>query len=252
MRLGVEAALVEGRLVPGDVAVDGGRVTAVGLEGIGRGIAAPGFVDLQVNGFAGVDFLGADADGFAAAGEALLETGVTAYLPTLITSEEADLVAALEGVPDTVPGPRILGVHLEGPFLSPTRLGTHRRDGRRDPDHALLDQGIPGIAMWALPLPLRGLAAALGAGVDGLGLRHQSIASFGTRGATAPQSSSYPTVPAAVATSSTGIASPHSVTGMPMRASGTGSRSTVIMSMETRPAVLVMTPSTITGVPVGA
>ena len=96
MRLGVEAALVEGRLVPGDVAVDGGRVTAVGLEGIGRGIAAPGFVDLQVNGFAGVDFLGADADGFAAAGEALLETGVTAYLPTLITSEEADLVAALE------------------------------------------------------------------------------------------------------------------------------------------------------------
>ena len=35
MRLGVEAALVEGRLVPGDVAVDGGRVTAVGVEGIG-------------------------------------------------------------------------------------------------------------------------------------------------------------------------------------------------------------------------
>ena len=61
--------------------------------GVGSGIAVPGFVDLQVNGFAGVDFLGADADGFAAAGEALLETGVTAYLPTLITSAEEDMVA---------------------------------------------------------------------------------------------------------------------------------------------------------------
>ena len=88
MRLGVEAVLVDGRLLPGDVAVDDGTITAVGLEPGGSRIAAPGFVDLQVNGFAGVDFLGADADGFAAAGEALLETGVTAYLPTLITSGE--------------------------------------------------------------------------------------------------------------------------------------------------------------------
>ena len=53
MRLGVEAALVEGRLVPGDVSVDDGLVTAVGLDGPGCGIAAPGFVDLQVNGFGG-------------------------------------------------------------------------------------------------------------------------------------------------------------------------------------------------------
>ena len=86
MRLGVEAALVDGTLVPGDVAIEGERIGALGLERGGQGIAVPGFVDLQVNGFAGVDFLGADADGFATAGEALLETGVTAYLPTLITS----------------------------------------------------------------------------------------------------------------------------------------------------------------------
>jgi N-acetylglucosamine-6-phosphate deacetylase len=140
VRLGVEAALVDGRLVPGDVAIDGGRIQAVGLDGVGRGIAVPGFVDLQVNGFAGVDFLGTDADGFAAAGEALLETGVTAYLPTLITSDEPDLVAAIASVPEHAPGPRILGVHLEGPFLSPARLGTHRLAARRDPDPALLER----------------------------------------------------------------------------------------------------------------
>jgi N-acetylglucosamine-6-phosphate deacetylase len=140
MRLGVEAALLDGRLVPGDVAIDDGRITKLGIEGAGRGIAAPGFVDLQVNGFAGVDFLGADADGFAAAGEALLETGVTAYLPTLITSEEPDLVAAIGAVPTTARGPRVLGVHLEGPFLSAARLGTHRQAARRDPDPALMER----------------------------------------------------------------------------------------------------------------
>ncbi len=87
MKLGVEAALVDGVLVPGDVEVDDGRIVAVGLAApAGRGIAVPGFVDLQVNGFGGVDFLDADADGYRRAGEALLETGVTAYLPTLITT----------------------------------------------------------------------------------------------------------------------------------------------------------------------
>ena len=91
-----------------------------------------------MNGFAGVDFLGADADGYAVAGEALLETGVTSYLPTFITSPEDDLVEALHAVPAALRGPRILGAHLEGPFLSPRRLGTHPSPARRDPDPALL------------------------------------------------------------------------------------------------------------------
>ena len=93
-----------------------------------------------MNGFAGVDFLGADAAGYATAGDALLETGVTAYLPTFITSAEDDLVSALHAVPDSPRGPRILGAHLEGPFLSPLRLGTHGLRGRRDPDAALPDR----------------------------------------------------------------------------------------------------------------
>ena len=65
VRLGVEAALVDGELVAGDVEVLGGRVAGFGLASPnGRGIAVPGFVDLQVNGFGGVDFLTADADGY--------------------------------------------------------------------------------------------------------------------------------------------------------------------------------------------
>src|SRR5919198_721696 len=74
-----------------EVEVVDGAVAGYGLASPnGRGLAAPGFVDLQVNGFAGVDLLEADADGYRRAGEALLETGVTAYLPTFISAPEED------------------------------------------------------------------------------------------------------------------------------------------------------------------
>jgi len=141
MKLGVAASLVDGLLVAGDVDVSDGRIVAVGVASpSGRGIAVPGFVDLQVNGFGGVDFMGADADGYARGGEALLETGVTAYLPTLITSPEQQLLEAMREVPIGEARPRILGMHLEGPFLSPNRLGTHEASSRRDPDPELLDR----------------------------------------------------------------------------------------------------------------
>src|SRR5437763_13679484 len=127
MRLGVKAAYVDGAFVPGDVEVGEGRVVAVGVgAGGGRGLAIPGLVDLQVNGFGGVDFLDADADGYRRAGDALLETGVTSYLPTLISSPENELLAAMREIPQgDGRRPRTLGVPLEGPFLSAKRLGTH-------------------------------------------------------------------------------------------------------------------------------
>ena len=141
MRLGVEAALVRGELVPGDVDVDDGRIVAVGLARGPRGrVAIPGFVDLQVNGYGGVDFLSASTDDYRRAGEALLLAGVTAYQPTFITSAEAVTVEALRTMPTNEPGPRVLGAHLEGPFLSPDRPGTHPLEHLRSPDVALLDR----------------------------------------------------------------------------------------------------------------
>jgi N-acetylglucosamine-6-phosphate deacetylase len=136
MRLGGEAAVVDGVLLRGDVEIVDGHIGSVGLASPnGTGIAAPGFVDLQVNGFAGVDFMTADAAGYRHAGEALLETGVTSYQPTLITAAERDVVAALAHVPvGGGEGPRLLGVHLEGPFIAPGRLGAHPAAERRDPD----------------------------------------------------------------------------------------------------------------------
>ena len=184
MRLGVEAALVDGLLVTGDVAIEGDRIAAVGLEGTGRGIATAGFVDLQVNGFGGVDFLGADANGYARASDALLETGVTAFLPTFITSVEDDLVSALRALPAPSRGPRILGAHLEGPFLSPARLGAHPPSARRDPDEALLER-----LLAAGPVRLMTLAPELPGGLDLIDLlqAHGVVVSLGHTNATAAE-----------------------------------------------------------------
>ena len=138
MRIGVEAALVDGTLVPGDVEVAEGQIAAVGLGGAGRGVAVPGFVDLHIHGFAGVDFATADGEGYRRAGDALLATGVTAFQPTFLTASEDELLAAIRSLPDDNGVPHVLGCHLEGPFLSPVRLGMHPPAARRDPDLALL------------------------------------------------------------------------------------------------------------------
>lgn len=172
----MEAAIVDGRLVAGDVEVEDGRLARVGLAGPGRGIAVPGFVDLHVHGFGGVDFATADPEGYRRAGAALLATGVTAFQPTFVTAPEEELVAALGAVPREDVGPRILGCHLEGPFLSPARLGMHPAAARRDPDSALADRllaagpvshvtlapELPGALELAALLRSRGVVVACG------------------------------------------------------------------------------------------
>jgi N-acetylglucosamine-6-phosphate deacetylase len=177
VRLGVAAAVVEGALVPGDVEIEDGRVVAVGVSGgRGSGIAAPGFVDLHVHGFGGVDFARADADGYRRAGAALLETGVTAFRPTLLSAPEAELVGALGEVPSAGVGPHVLGCHVEGPFLAPNRLGMHPAAARRDPEpafverllaagpvaHMTLAPELPGALELVDALAARGLTVACG------------------------------------------------------------------------------------------
>jgi N-acetylglucosamine-6-phosphate deacetylase len=143
MRLGVAAGLVGNSVLSGDVEMVDGRVTGIGLSPAGpRGLAIPGFVDVQVNGFAGVDFLTADADGYARAAQALARTGVTAFQPTLISSpvevctEAITTLSSLDGMGS---GARILPAHLEGPFLSALHHGAHNPAHMRSSDLALAD-----------------------------------------------------------------------------------------------------------------
>jgi N-acetylglucosamine-6-phosphate deacetylase len=132
MLLGVAAALVDGSIIPGDVEISDGVVAAVGRSPAGkRGLAAPGFVDLQVNGYAGIDVRDATPDDYAIMSATLARDGVTAWLPTVPSSDAAATRATLDTASRAIGeghgsiGARPLGVHLEGPFLSPRRRGAH-------------------------------------------------------------------------------------------------------------------------------
>lgn len=103
---------------------------------------APGFIDLQLNGCGGVMF----NDTMTAATldtmhRTNLRSGTTSFLPTLITTCDADMKMALELVaeyrhrhPDAV-----LGLHLEGPYLNPKRKGIHNEANIRQPDRPMLE-----------------------------------------------------------------------------------------------------------------
>jgi N-acetylglucosamine-6-phosphate deacetylase len=140
-------------LEPGYVAVTGGRVTAVGPGRPPRapdfalpgGVLLPGFVDLQVNGYFGEEFRVADADGWARVVTRLPQTGVTALLPTFVTAPPGALGAALRAASALIPAlparaARVLGVHAEGPFLSPARKGAHHEAWITDPTPAAVDE----------------------------------------------------------------------------------------------------------------
>ena len=93
----------------------------------GEDIILPGFIDLHVHGGAGADIMdGGDAIHTVAKLHA--RHGTTSFLATTVTAETADLVRALTGVSSAVnrrsiAGARVLGVHLEGPFINSGRLG---------------------------------------------------------------------------------------------------------------------------------
>jgi N-acetylglucosamine-6-phosphate deacetylase len=96
---------------------------------------APGFIDLQVNG--GADVLFNDSptpDSILAIAAAHRKFGTTGLLPTLISDTPAKMKTALEAVQSVIEAePSVLGIHLEGPFLSPEKAGIHDRGVLRKP-----------------------------------------------------------------------------------------------------------------------
>lgn len=138
-------AIVGGEVVDGDVDVVDGEIAAVGLPGPGAGVAIPGLVDLQVNGYAGHDVSAASPDELLELGAALARDGVLWYQPTVVTGAVDDMCAALGRIAEAVARPpgrraRILGAHLEGPFISAGRAGAHEPGHIRDPSKEILDR----------------------------------------------------------------------------------------------------------------
>jgi N-acetylglucosamine-6-phosphate deacetylase len=92
------------------------------------GLLAPGFVDVQVNGGGGVLFNDErTVEGIAAIARAHRPYGTTGMMPTFITDTRAHMAEAVAAMRAALQAgvPGVLGIHLEGPFLSPERQGVH-------------------------------------------------------------------------------------------------------------------------------
>jgi len=142
----------------GAVLSDGGRIVEVGPAGTirrpagaevidadGRALV-PGFVELQFNGGFGDDFTD-DPSTIWRVAEKLPRYGVTSFLPTIITSPlekiaQGQAVVA-HGPPPGFRGARPLGLHVEGPFLSPAKKGAHNPRYLREPDLAAVERWSP-------------------------------------------------------------------------------------------------------------
>jgi N-acetylglucosamine-6-phosphate deacetylase len=185
-------------LEPGYVLVAGGRVAGVAAGppprspdlALASGYLVPGLIDLQVNGYFGVNLAEVEAAGWAQVVRRLPETGTTAFLPTLVTAPMDELAGALRHaaglVADLPAGARVLGVHLEGPFLAPGRAGAHRRELIVPPSPAtvagLLAAGAGVLRVVTLAPEVAGGLAAVAA-VASAGV----VASVGHSDATAQQ-----------------------------------------------------------------
>ena len=136
-----KAVLLSGGLIAGVVEVKEAP-SGYARRDLGGGWLLPGFIDSQVNGGGGVMFNDAPTvASIRAIGAAHRPFGVTGFLPTLISTELATIRQAIEAtrqaIAEGVPG--LLGLHIEGPFLSAQRKGIHDASKFRTIDQAAFE-----------------------------------------------------------------------------------------------------------------
>ena len=185
------------------VVVDGSRIAAlvprrdvpagVPVAALPEGLwLAPGFIDTQVNGGGSILFNDTPTpDAIATIVRAHRKFGTTALLPTLITDVPETTAKAIRAVDEAAASmPGVIGIHLEGPFLSPERPGVH--DPRRlrrpnDDDLAMITAKRRGVTLVTLApeqVPSGFVSALASAGVR-VALGHSMATYLETRAAMA-------------------------------------------------------------------
>ena len=127
---------------PGWVEVDHGVISAVGSGvpprpadvDLGDVVLTPGFVDMHVHGGGGGAYFEATDTAVAASVTLHRRFGTTSTIASLVSDHHDVLVAQVRALADHVESGELLGIHLEGPWLSPHRCGAHEPSALRDPD----------------------------------------------------------------------------------------------------------------------
>ncbi|MCX4349246.1 MAG: N-acetylglucosamine-6-phosphate deacetylase [Alphaproteobacteria bacterium] len=104
---------------------------------------APGFMDTHIHGIGGYGTDDMSSDSILKMSEILPQYGVTSFIPTLYSAPKEQMLKAIRAVVEAMgheKGAKILGMHLEGPFISPDRLGVQTPDSLSPVDISLMDE----------------------------------------------------------------------------------------------------------------
>lgn len=125
---------------------------------------SPGFVDIHQHGGGGSDYMDDDPDAYVNATEAHLRHGTTSVMPTLLSADEKNIHRAVDAYLRAVSDPRIranlLGVHIEGPYISAAQAGAQKPEHIRNFDAAeyerIWQQGQGHIKRWSVAPEVKG------------------------------------------------------------------------------------------------
>lgn len=106
-------------------------------------VVLPGFIDQHIHGAGGADTMDASANALACIAKTVAEEGTTAFLATSMTQSPENILAAMSAVGEYgegTEGARLLGVHLEGPFICEAHKGAQPKEYVAKPDTSIFDR----------------------------------------------------------------------------------------------------------------
>ncbi|HIV98697.1 MAG TPA: N-acetylglucosamine-6-phosphate deacetylase [Candidatus Ornithospirochaeta avicola] len=120
-----------------DITIDGGVISDIknSEESCGT-VVLPGFIDTHIHGFGGYGTEDCSAESILKMSENLIRFGITSFFPTIYTDTEEKMIRSIRAVSEAKgkeKGAEIAGIHIEGPFISPDKIGAQNPLGRKDP-----------------------------------------------------------------------------------------------------------------------